>query len=202
MDDNSGLSPVTELDAVNAMLFVIGESPVDTIDQDTVEEAGKALRLLRAESRLLQTRGWSFNTDEGVHLLPDSSGEIPLPPALLGITFKGADTGGPLCHRAGRVYDRRRQTFAIRRAVRADLVQLLSFEDIPEVARQYVAIRATRRFQDGELGDSAIHQFCEQDEQWAWAEFLQRETEDCHYNVNRDSASVRRVTIARYRYIT
>jgi len=196
--DTSLLSTTSELDAVNMMLQVVGESPIDTLDENTLIESGMALRVLRSESRALQLKGWHFNTDEHMTLLPHvTTGEIALPPTTLSITFQEADKDGALVYRAGKVYDRRAQTFAIGRKVYADLVLLLPFEDMPEPARNFVSIRSCRRFQDSQLGDSSLHQFGAQDELNAWSEFLSREAEDSDYNINRDSPSVRIVTIRR-----
>jgi hypothetical protein len=198
MSFDTGLSPTTELDAVNQMLVVVGESPVSTLDENTLIESGMALRLLRSESRALQMRGWNFNTDESATFLPDTvTGEVRLPLNTLSVTFHGNDTGGALTYRAGKVYDRRKQSFALARSILADVVILLPFEDMPEPARNYVMIRSCRRFQDSQLGDGALHQFEESDEMSAWAEFLGREAEDSDYNINRDSPSVRIVTSRR-----
>jgi len=198
MSYETGLSPTTELDAVNQLLFVVGESPVSTLDENTLVESGMALRLLRNESRALQMKGWNFNTDEHVTLPADTiTGVIQLPLNTLSITFQEADKDGGLTYRAGKVYDRRAQTFSIARTIYADLVLLLPFEDMPEPARNFVMIRSCRRFQDAQLGDGALHQFEERDEVSAWAEFLSREAEDSDYNINRDSPSVRIVTSRR-----
>ena len=196
----TGLSPTTELDAVNTMLFVVGESPVDTLDDNTCAESAEALSLLRRESRALQMKGWKFNTDECCVLAADNDGEVKLPLNTLSVTFTGSDKYASFTYRGGKVYDRRRQTFTIGRAVMADVVVLLDFEDMPEPARRFVTIASARRLQDANLGDGSLHQFEAADEALAWAEFLGREMEDADYNINRDSPSVRAVTIRRRGY--
>jgi hypothetical protein len=195
----------TELDAVNVMLDAISESPVATLDEDTLVDAGNALRTLRFEARALQSQGWNFNTDENAALIPDAiTKEIVLPANLLSITFRGVAKGGPYTYRGGKVYDRTSQTFEITTGnagqpltLYADMVLLLPFGDMPEAARRYVTIKSARRFQDAQLGDTALHQFGANDEEKTWAEFLSRESEDMDLNVNRDSPSVAAVTILR-----
>lgn len=179
------------------MLSIIGESPIDTITGDTFPEAAQALSMLRRESRALQVKGWRFNTDEGAVLLPGTDGTVALPLNCLSLTFVGADQAGPYTFRANKVYNRQKQTFTIGKSVNVDMVVLLPFEDIPESARHFIAIAAARKFQDANLGDGALHQFGAVDEQIAWAEFLGREVEDADYNINRDSPSVRNVTLRR-----
>lgn len=199
MLDDLGLSPTTELEAINAILFGIGESPVSSLEDLSFTDASQALTLLRRESRALQSKGWSFNMDERVRLQPEPNGEVPLPPNGLGITFKGQDAGPRFAARSGRVYDKLNHTFAIGRPVVADVTLMLPFEDLPEAARLFIMVRAGRKFQDATLGDQSLHQFEEKDEVAAWAEFLSREAENADFNIVRDSSSVRAVVIDRYR---
>jgi hypothetical protein len=205
-DDLVGLVPTTELDAVNLLLFIIGESPLASLDPVTAPAAvtsyGDAIRMLRREARALQMKGWSFNTDLCVTLTPAPNGYVIPPTNTLSMRFVGADLNGSLAFRKGYVWDRREQTFVLQRNVQADLIRLWPFEQLPEEARHFVMIRAARKFQDGWLGDDSLHRFEERDELTAWADFLSREAEDNAYNVNRDSPSAARVTMARYRYIT
>ena len=44
------------------------------------------------------------------------------------------------------------------------IVSLLDFENIPEQARRYITIRASRIFHDRTLGANALHRFSQQDE--------------------------------------
>ena len=46
----------------------------------------------------------------------------------------------------------------------ATVVSLLDFENIPEQARRYITIRASRIFHDRTLGANALHRFSRQDE--------------------------------------
>ena len=43
-------------------------------------------------------------------------------------------------------------------------MHLLDFEQIPEQARRYITIRASRIFHDRTLGANALHRFSRQDE--------------------------------------
>lgn len=158
------LALTSELDAVNQMLDVIGEAPVSTVDDTGLVDAAMARDLLRRVSREVQARGWHWNTDEGVELIPANPlpGNIQVPVDAL--SCDPSDTTVDAVVRGGRLWDRINLTFAWSEAVRCDIVRLLPFEDMPEAARQYVAIRAARMFQDRRIGSEARNGFNEKDE--------------------------------------
>ena len=62
------------------------------------------------------------------------------------------------------LYDTERHTFFIKQTVTADVVWRFEFEEVPEVYRRYVMVRASRIFQDRILGSSTLHAFSERDE--------------------------------------
>lgn len=67
------LAPMTELEAVNAMLSAIGEAPLPAgTDLSTITQADvlMALNLLRNTTRDVQSMGWRFNTEHGYQLAP------------------------------------------------------------------------------------------------------------------------------------
>ncbi len=173
--------PTTELEAVNALLSTIGESPVATLLSVLPADAGAALANIRRFSRQLQKTGWSFNSEPGITLLPDASGEVRLPANALKV-----DPSDPSCayvQRGGRLYDPVGHTYAIGKQVKADVVFGLPFEDLPETARNFVTVAAARRFQDQFIGDGGLHAFTQKDEQTAWAEFLADEADAADLNV-------------------
>ena len=50
---------MTELDAVNEMLGVIGEPPVNTLEVIENVDVANALRILHKTSRYVQSKGWA-----------------------------------------------------------------------------------------------------------------------------------------------
>ena len=85
-----------------------------------------------------------------------------------------------LVQRGMKMYDRIKNTYAIGVAVEVDIVVLLDFEEMPETARRYVAIRAARVLQDRVLGSESLHSFNARDEQVAWNNLLQNESDQVH----------------------
>lgn len=175
------LTPTSELEAVNALLSTIGESPVDTLMGVLPTDAGTALANIRRFSRQLQKTGWSFNSEGSFPLAPDVNGEIILPANTLKVD--PTDPALPYVQRGGRLYDPVAHSFAIGRTVLVDIVLGLPFDQLPETARNFVTVAAARRFQDQFLGDTSLHSYTVKDEQAAWAEFLSDEADSEDLNV-------------------
>jgi hypothetical protein len=140
------LLPSTELEAVNDMLGAISESPVSSIEEDQ-PDAQLALQLLRQENKAVQAEAWYWNTDECFKLLPNGSGEFVLPAGAMQVDTVGVSAQFDVSPRQGKLYDRRKQTFQIAATeLYVRLTVLLSYEDIPQAARDYIRIRAGRKF--------------------------------------------------------
>ena len=68
--------------------------------------------------------------------------------------------------RGRKVYNRVDHTFkfAIDTTIRVTVTFILPFEELPEAARRYIAIRALRVFQERVVGSNTLSQFQQQDE--------------------------------------
>lgn len=188
------VTPTTELEAVNLMLDVIGESPISTLENSAVVDAVKAKAVLSEVSRAVQTKGWHFNTEKGFELVPTVfEKEIIVPANCLRIDTVYPDGGIDAVHRGTRLYDRRRHTYQFDKSVKADMVVNLQFEELPEAARRYIAIRAARVFQSRMVGSESLYQFTAEDERDARADLKKAEGITGDYNILTDSWAVRRV---------
>jgi hypothetical protein len=148
------LTPSTELDAVNQMLGMIGELPVDTIEDSGVSEAGIALTTLRSHSKAVQYRGLHCNTEENFPLPLNSDGTITVPTnaTVLSCTDGSLD----VTQRGTKLYDRYAHSYTFVNTVYVDIVMLLDFEDLPEDARLYIALRAGRDFIKDQIGSDTL----------------------------------------------
>jgi hypothetical protein len=183
------LSLTSELEAVNAILASVGESPVTTLN-DEFTDASLALSLLSAETRSLQIQGWSWNTDPDVVLVPDNDGFIWLSNTVLRAKMEDPD----YVRRGTQLYNRTDRTYVFTGSVTAlEIVTLLPFEDIPEAARTVACYRAGRKFQDRLGGDEGSHQWLKRDELEAWVALQNDESERAQYNVLTASALVARI---------
>ena len=160
-----------KLDAINTMLSVIAESPVTALGEN--QDAIQAEFILDETNRRIQAQGWHFNTYQQ-DMTVDAFGKIPVGTSNSRLDWPrtceddpdlvlryNASTGVP------EVYDRRHNvdTFEVGRIFKnVTCVQLLDFDRIPQVARDYIMISAARVFQARNLGSGVRDRFSESDE--------------------------------------
>ena len=180
------LNRMTELEAVNTMLTTIGEQPVSSLDNLAgLQDASIARQILTNISRTVQSKGWVFNLDLQVTYSPDTNGEIILGSNVLRIdtTSKVRKSTKDIVERGGKLYDRENNTSIFTEDVVVDRVIVLNFNDLPEAARRYIATRAARVFHDRVVGSGELHRFFTEDEQMAWSELLEYESEVGYYTI-------------------
>jgi hypothetical protein len=177
------VSLTTELDAINSMLSVIGESPVNTVEDTGVIDAVIARQILNETSRQVQARGWSWNKDTGVILKPTfpRPGVIYVPANTLMVD--PVDTAVDLVQRGTKLWDRRNQTFQFTDDVTVDLTTLLAFEELPQPARHYIMVCAGRIFQDRVVGSQTLSGFNAKDETRALVVLRNAEAEIADHNM-------------------
>lgn len=163
------MAQTTKLDAVNTMLSAIGEAPVNSLSSGLVE-AEIAETILNTIDREVQSMGWHFNTEYGKSFAEDTNGEIPLGSDILRADATLEANSKDLVQRGLRMYDRKNHTFTISADVKLDIVAQLTFEDLPEVAKRYITLKATRIFQDRVVGSGTLHDFQIRDETMALLE--------------------------------
>lgn len=164
--DQAYLEPTTELEAINTMLSVIGEAPINTLEGALPADADIARRILEEVSREVQAKGWYFNTERNYPLLPNEEGEIVLPRNATHVDVSlGWNPGLEVVLRGQRLYNLTDHTFKFTGKVYVDIVFLLPFEELPQTARHYITIRAARKFHDRVVGSGTLHEFTTKDEQ-------------------------------------
>jgi hypothetical protein len=149
------ITPTTELEAVNECLENIGQSPVSTIAGDLGVDTQIALNFVRKVNRELQSNGWYWNTESNYELTPNGDGNILLPSNTLSVDTTGVDQYVDAIARGLRLYDRENHTYVFTKSLRVELTVGLPFEEIPETARRYIALRASRMFEDRIDGSSS-----------------------------------------------
>ena len=169
-----------ELEAINTLLSVIGEAPIDSLSDITVNEitdSTLARKALNEVSRDVQSEGWSWNTDRGVTFTKDKTNEIKLPASALKVVFPSVGDGNYVA-RGLRVYDRNRQSYDmsdVESVTATQVVSQLDWEDMPHAAQQYITIRAARIYSDRFLNSDAIYVYTSNDEQYARSMLIRSE---------------------------
>jgi hypothetical protein len=184
-----GLAPLTELEAVNEILGVIAESPINSLDEEVVIDGSLAIKILRTTSVEVQTRGWWFNREEGREFVPDVNKAVQLPPNILSLEASG-DTAMTVVQRGLRLYDLTNKTYEFEAPVTVDATFGLLFEELPSSARVYVTVRAARKYQDRYFGDERVHTYSKQDELEALAAMKDEELRFSKPNMLTDSQAV------------
>lgn len=177
------LSTTTKLQAVNTMLSAIGEPPVNTLSSQRAD-SNIAEQILDEVSRDVQGYGWHFNTEENITLTPDSDGYIKISNNIVRVD---ADPNRywniDLVLRGDRLYDRVTNSYVFSGPVVITRIVLLEFPEMPEAARNYIAIRAARIFCDRMLGSEKHHVFNNQDEMMALVRMRSYENDTADYSI-------------------
>ena len=188
------VAATTELESINIMLAAVGESPVNNLTDTLPVDAQQALSILNEQSRMIQSEGWSFNTEIDVTLPRDSFKKV-----ALGVDVLRVD---PNIHhhpnidaiqRGLKMYDRLNNTFEFNQDLICTIVYFRDFTEIPEPARNYITIKAARIFIDRLIGDNNLRAYNQQDEARARAVLLETDTENGDHNLLRGDPSLTNV---------
>lgn len=183
---------MTELEAVNILLSVIGEAPIDKlsdITQNEITDSALARRTLAEVSRDVQAEGWAWNTDLDVPLSADSKQQFLLPSDALAVVFSpNRYPDGRYVARGGRCWDRVQRTYTFAGdlpggLIVSRLVSLLAWEELPHQAQQYIVIRSARIYADRYLNSNAIYVYTIQDEEYARTMLIRAEEQQFNNNM-------------------
>lgn len=190
------IAPTTELEAVNLMLGAIGNTPATSLEAPSVD-VQQAQDLLRQMSVQVQTGSiWNFNSEDDYPLTPNEDGEIVLPANIHSVVVDPLKNSGCLdiVTRGSKLYDRySHSTKFTTTTIKANIVLLLEFEDLPQPARNYITTLAARVFQDQTEGSQDNHTFTSQDEQRAWIGLKNYEANTGRYSLKKSPDTARRL---------
>lgn len=158
--------PQTKLDAVNLVLWSIGETPVNTLEVSGIRDVANAVLLLDRTTREILAQGWDFNTDENWKLSPDASKNILIPSNALSVD--PVDKTRRIVERSNEgvrmLWDKDRHSWEFDAPVLVNITWGMEFDELPETARNYIATRAARQYQAGALGSELVYRFTAQHE--------------------------------------
>ena len=162
----------SKLEAVNSMLGHIGESPVNSISNTNAlpVSAGTAISALDEISRAVQSDGWQFNTEVNVSLSPAGDGTITLSEDIL--ELDPIDTSIDVVQRGLSLFDRSNNTTVFTKDLKVNQTRLLDWDSLPEPARRYIVLRASRVFQGRIIGSRELEALIARDEYKAYAALM------------------------------
>lgn len=178
----ANLETSDELAAVNDMLAAIGESPVNTLEGDTNADVANARRILNKVNTEVQSKGWTFNIEEGVQLVPDTFSKlINYMPDYLSV--KSPSGTSVYTNRGGYLYDRTENTDQFTSAVEVNMIRLRSFGEMPVPFRTYIVAKASRRFNIRFFGAAEIEATLQEEESDAWMAVQEYELDYGRFNM-------------------
>ena len=163
---------MTELDAINRMLAVIGEAPIDTLSSIQINEitdSALARRTLAEVNRDVQSEGWSWNTDESVEVGATAQGGSSFHPRCrLGSALRSTATVST-CNGLKIGTGRSRpmpllMTLAVSSTSPSSSAGLGS---AAHQAQEYISIRAARIYSDRFTNSTVIFSYTSGDETYA-----------------------------------
>lgn len=161
----------SKLEAVNFMLRTIHERPVSSLEDVGVTDAQDALAVLEDVNRSVQANGWHFNTHLGAQWIPQTTNKrIKIPTSCLrvdSIGFMGRRFD--VIQDGDWLYNLTDGTFEFDKPLLVTWVELKDFERIPEAARSYIRIKATRIFAQQQLSSTTDSQLTQEQEYYALA---------------------------------
>ena len=186
---------LTKLAAVNIILSNIGQAPLTSLNTSN-PLSSLAEGMIDEVSNSLQSEGWVFNTEQDYPFTPDTNKFIDIPANVLSLDKTEWSSIEPVIRKPAvvtnpRLYDKRDHTYEFDDVQYLKVLWYFEFEDLPEVFKQYITIRAANLFANRAVGSNEVVKYSEREEANARAAVLEYETQQGDYNVFNDSAGGR-----------
>jgi Tail tubular protein len=174
---------ISKLEAVNTMLTLVGDAPVNSLIANTASSQIAEL-ILDEVTKEVQHQGWHFNTESGVTLPRENDGKIAVPDNALSIdvdpiTYPDID----IVIRGDYLYDKKNHTYTFSSDLSAEIVSYFSWEELPEIAKRYIVLRAGRIFSQRIIGSAEQTSANTIDENQALRELSAWDNESADYNI-------------------
>jgi hypothetical protein len=178
----TAITATTKLDAVNIMLSHQGEEPYNSLVGETNAEVRSAVLVLDEILKETCSMGWLFNSEEDVVLTLNADSEIDVPATAVNITFP-RHAKRKYTTRRNKLYNRDTLSHTFTDSVKVNLIRLMDFEDLPEVCRKYVTVKAGRVYQGRYLASETVDKFTERSEYEALTDLKEQESVERDANI-------------------
>ena len=180
------------LASVNVMLQMINELPIsDDVELADILEAQLASSVLTETKKEVLAEGWDMNMDSNYLFPQDAEGYVPVPANVLDIS--SAD--GDLIMRNWRIYSKSEQTSIFDEPQTMDVIWDLEFNTLTHPLRNFITIRAARKFQARTVMDTNVYGYTQQDEEDAYIIARRSEGNTAKYNMLTDNYGVDNYTL-------
>jgi len=150
------------LASINVMLQMINELPIiDDVELAEIQEAQVASSVLIETKKEVLGEGWDVNSDTNYEFPQDTEGFINIPANVLDIS----STDGNIIMRNWQLYDKTDKTAIFTEPQTMDVIWDLDFNTLTQPIRNFITIRAARKFQARTVMDTNVYGYSEQDEQ-------------------------------------
>ena len=197
---------LTELEAVNLMLDLIGETPVGSIESvPTLPDADRALRFLRRSSKEVQGKGWHCNRIS-TDVTPDTNGYIAVGSTWLRVdtTYTGTEINATVRTSSGTRYlfnlDENTFIWPTGTTVAVEYIEYLDFENLTPTLQDYIAAKAAVVFQQAVVTSAELDKAAKEQAQLAWIELQEAEAESEDLNVLTNNDHALMITWRRSRF--
>ena len=142
---------ITELEVINSVLRVAGDNPVQSLDEN-YQPVFIIRQMIIDVSRDMQNKNYWFNTEYAVELVPNTiTNQIILPFNILNFE----PVYDKYVARGLSVYNREDRTVTITDTIVADISLMLEFDELPQVAREYIRAKCRLQYNNEFFGDTA-----------------------------------------------
>jgi len=202
---------MTKLEAVNDILWSIGELPVQSLSSG-LGDAEIAEAVLDRISRQIQLQGWQVNTKRGVTLTINASSQFALPINILRVDTANrsaalqTSTPRNSAHINAHMTrsqddtkwlmydgDNNSETWSSLTSMTVDYVQYLEFANLTPALQVYIWTAAAHRFQQGAMGSRVLTEYTKEDVFVAEAQAVQEDSMNEDLNIIRDNHHVNSV---------
>ena len=174
---------LSELEAANIMLSTISVAPVSTLEVPGDLNVSVAKQILYNTAREVESYGYYFNTDAKYPLARDTDEQIVLPRNVLFVSVDRDFWSYDATLRGLKLYNRSEQTYKFDKDLTGSVTFFLEWDDLPQPARQYIAIKAARKFQLRMLPDEYTSKYSQQEELEAKAQLEDYDAMERQYNL-------------------
>lgn len=153
------------MQSVNIMLQMINELPITTdVELAEILEAQLAASVLIETKKEVLAEGWDFNSDTDYEFPQDSVGFIAVPANVLDI----ASSDGDIIMRNWGLYSKSDQTSTFEEPQEMNVIWDMDFNALTHPLRNFITIRAARKFQARTIMDTAVYSYSQADEEQAY----------------------------------